>query len=490
MDIPYADQLERIIPTALRGSVSKTEGLAITVMGFPAPIGALARIERDSLPPLDAEVVGFEDNATILYPRGEVEGVRRGNPVTLIETSSWVRVGDRLLGRVIDAHGNVMDDGPSIALQHRVPVDAEPPKATQRKPIEEVISTGVRVIDGFMTCGQGQRLGIFAGSGVGKSTLMGMMARYTDAEVIVIGLIGERGRELNEFIKKDLGREGLKRSVVVAATSDQPALNRVRAAQTALSVAEYFRDQGKNVLLLMDSLTRFAMAQRQVGLAAGEPPTTRGYTPSVFEMLPKLVERAGCSPKGSITAFFTVLCEGDDENEPITDAVRGLIDGHVWLSRKIATKNHYPAVDMLASISRLMTAIASPEHQEAAGVLRSLLATYQENEDLILVGAYRKGTDPNTDVAVAMKEEFDNFLKQQVDKPSTFEETMQALLSLAGKATEMLNQIKQPQRKRAAQQQQQPAGQQLNQLGAPAQPSEPAPPAPSAPPNVPAPPGG
>ena len=328
------------MPTALCGTVVQTSGMTISAAGFPAPVGAMAEIQRDLGPAVAAEVIGFRDEHTLLYPLAEVQGVRRGNRVRLTRTSRWLRVGDALLGRVIDASGGPVDRKPQPALPDRATFDRRPPPPCERPRIDEPLATGVRAIDGMLTCGKGQRVGIFSGSGVGKSVLMGMMARYTAADVIVIALIGERGREVNEFIERDLGPEGLAKSVVVVATSNEPALLRVQAASTATAIAEHFRDQGKNVLLLMDSLTRFALAQREVGLAAGEPPTTRGYPPSVFALLPRLVERAGRSPQGSITAFYTVLVEADDPNEPISDAVRGLLDGHTWLSRGLASRGH------------------------------------------------------------------------------------------------------------------------------------------------------
>lgn len=422
------EQIEAVAPAALSGSVAGTVGMAISAAGFPAPVGALAEIQRESGSPLMAEVIGFRDRYTLLYPLSDVDGVRRGNRVRLARTARWLSVGDALLGRVIDAAGNVVDGKPAPALPGRAAFHRSPPHACARPRIDTPLSTGVRAIDGLMTCGCGQRMGIFAGSGVGKSTLMGMMARYTTADVNVIGLIGERGREVNEFIERDLGEEGLKRSVVVVATSNEPALMRVQAAATATAVAEYFRDQGKNVMLMMDSLTRFALAQREIGLAAGEPPTTRGYPPSVFAMLPKLVERAGRSPLGSITAFYTVLVDADDPNEPISDAVRGLLDGHTWLSRRMASRGHYPAIDVLESLSRLMSDIASPEHRRAAAAMRELLAVYREHEDLISIGAYRRGSNKLVDTAIDQQAEINRFLRQSVDQRSGCDDARDALV--------------------------------------------------------------
>jgi len=393
-------------------------------------VGALAEIHCQAGEPLLAEVIGFRDELTVLYPFSNLTGVRHGNRVRLVRTSRWLRVGEELLGRVIDAQGRTVDGKPQPALPDRIRFDGSPPHPCRRPRIDAALSTGVRAIDGLLTCGKGQRLGIFSGSGVGKSILMGMMARYTAADVIVIALIGERGREVNEFIQRDLGSEGLRKSVVVVATSNEPALVRVHAASAATAIAEYFRDQGKDVLLLMDSLTRFALAQREIGLAAGEPPTTRGFTPSVFALMPKLVERAGRSPRGSITAFYTVLVEADDPNEPISDAVRGLLDGHIWLSRKLATRGHYPAVDVLESLSRLMPEVTGDEHQEAAFLLRTLLAAQRDHEDLISIGAYHRGSNPAVDLAVEMQDAIGGYLRQRVEEGTTLEEAHNALIEL------------------------------------------------------------
>ena len=425
-----AQQLETILPTALEGSVARTVGMTVSVAGFPAPLGALAEIGRLAGEPLAAEVIGFRDDLTLLYPLGEPAGVRRGNRVRLVRTSRWLRVGDELLGRVIDAQGVAVDGKPQPALAHRAPFHGQPPSPCKRPRIDTPLTTGVRAIDGLLTCGQGQRMGIFSGSGVGKSVLLGMMARNTTADVIVIALVGERGREVNEFVERDLGPDGLAKSVVVVATSDEPALLRVHAASTATAIAEHFRDQGKNVLLLMDSLTRFALAQREIGLAAGEPPTTRGFPPSVFALLPRLVERAGQSPKGSITAFYAVLVEADDPNEPISDAVRGLLDGHIWLSRKLSSRAHYPAVDVLQSTSRLMSEVADDEHGQAAVLIRRLLATHDDHEDLISIGAYRRGGNPLLDVAIELQDPINEYLQQRVDGRSTFDQTHSALIQL------------------------------------------------------------
>jgi flagellum-specific ATP synthase len=427
----FTNQLDATMPFALTGSIVRTEGLAAAVAGFPAPVGALVEIDRQAGGPVEAEVIGFRERTTLIYPLGEMTGVRHGNRVRLSRTSRMIRVGPDLLGRVIDARGRVLDDLPLPHLPERMPLSQTPPPATSRPRIDTPLSTGVRAIDALLTCGLGQRIGIFSGSGVGKSVALGMMARYTSADVIVVGLIGERGREVNEFLERDLGPAGRARSVVVVATSDQPALMRVQAAMAATTVAEYFRDQGKNVLLIMDSVTRFALAQREIGLAAGEPPTTRGYPPSVYALLPKLVERAGRASRGSITAFYSVLVEGDDTNEPVSDAVRGLLDGHVILSRRLAAQAHYPAIDVLESISRLFADIVSPEQQQAAQTVRELLAAYREHEDLISIGAYRSGANPAVDAAIVMRDEINKFLRQAVADGSSVESACTQLMQLA-----------------------------------------------------------
>jgi flagellum-specific ATP synthase len=416
---------------SLCGSVMETVGMTVSVADFPAPVGAVVRIERDGDAVADGEVVGFRDGLTVVYLLSAPAGVRRGNRVRLARTSSFLRIGKSLLGRVIDSRGRCIDGRPDPLLTERVERDRLPPSPIERPRIREPLATGVQAIDAMLSCGRGQRLGIFAGSGVGKSVLLGMMSRGTNADVIVTGLIGERGREVNEFLERDLGTEGRARSVVVVSTSNEPALARVQAAATATAVAEYFRDQGKHVLLLMDSVTRFAMAQREIGLAAGEPPTTRGYPPSTFALLPRLVERAGQTAQGSITAFYTVLVEGDDENEPIADAVRGLLDGHVWLSRKLASRGHFPAIDVLASISRLMKDITTPEHRAAAQIVRQLISAYAEHEDLLSIGAYRRGTNRTVDTAIEMRDAIDVLLRQSVDQSCPFEKTAERLVGLA-----------------------------------------------------------
>ncbi len=426
----YLSQLEEIVPTALIGKVVGTQGTTAAVAGFPAPVGALVEIERQTGGSISGEVIGFRNNHTLVFPLGDISGLRHGSLVRLVQSSRFLRVGSSLLGRVVDARGQTIDGLPAPILIDRAPRDHRIPSAIARPRINTPLSTGVRAIDGLLTCGRGQRMGIFSGSGVGKSVLLGMMARYTSADVNVIALIGERGREVNEFLERDLGAAGRQKTVVVVATSDEPALLRVQAALTATVIAEYFRDQGKDVLLMMDSLTRFATAQREIGLAAGEPPTTRGYPPSVFAMLPRLVERAGRAQVGSITAFYSVLVEGDDTNEPISDAVRGLLDGHTILSRRAASRGHYPAIDVLESISRLMTDIIPPGHSLAARKLRELMAVYRENEDLIAIGAYRPGSNPKIDAAIAMRESIERYLRQAVDEPASVESARDELIQL------------------------------------------------------------
>lgn len=427
-------QLETIMPTRLEGRIARIVGMTAAAADFPAPVGAVVQVESQTGPPIAAEVIGFRDELTLLSLLESAGGVRHGNRVRLIKTSRWLRVGNELLGRVVDAHGKAIDGKPQPALAERISLDRKPIPAVERPRIDTPLSTGVRAIDGLLTCGKGQRMGVFAGSGVGKSVTLGMMSRYTSADVNVIALIGERGREVNEFIERDLGPQGLARSVVVVATSDEPALRRVQAAFAATAIAEFFRDQRKDVLLIMDSLTRLALAQREIGLAAGEPPTTRGFPPSVFAMMPKLLERAGRSVSGSITGFYSVLVEGDDPNEPIADTVRGLLDGHTWLSRKLAARGHYPAIDVLESISRLMTEITSPEHRQGAQIMRELLSAYREHEDLISIGAYRRGSNRSVDLAIDLQTEMNAFLRQQVAEQSSVELARDGLSQLQQKA--------------------------------------------------------
>lgn len=438
MDSKLPQHVEGAILAGLTGSVVQTIGLTAAVADFPAPIGSLVSIERPSSSSVEAQVVGFRDQKTLVMPLSSLEGVRHGSPVKLVRTTRTLRVGEGLLGRVVDARGRCIDGRPQPMLRERLPLEREAINPTHRPRIDTPLATGVRVIDGLLSCGRGQRLGVFAGSGVGKSVLMGMMGRYTDADVTVIALIGERGREVNEFIQRELGPEGLARSVVVVATSNEPALLRVQAAFAATTIAEYFQAAGKNVLLVMDSVTRFALAQREIGLSAGEPPTTRGFPPSTFAMMPKLVERAGLTSQGSITAFYSVLVEGDDENEPIADTMRGLLDGHVWLSRRLAERGHFPAIDVLRSISRLMNEISSPEQKQAAKTIRQLLSVLQENEDMLTIGAYRQGANRQLDVAVAMRGEIETLLQQRIEEASSLEATREALIQLAAKCSQLL----------------------------------------------------
>lgn len=430
-----AAHLDNAMLAGLTGSVVQTTGLTVAVAGLPAPVGAVVGIARQWGGEVEAEVIGFRDDRTLVMPLSDLDGIRRGSEVRLLRTARTLRMGPELLGRVVDARGQCIDGRPQPMLPERVSLQNAGVAATARPRIDATLGVGVRCIDAMLTCGRGQRLGIFAGSGVGKSVLMGMMARFTEADVTVIALIGERGREVNDFIERDLGADGLARSVVVVATSNEPALSRVQAAYAATAIAEYFRDCGKNVLLVMDSVTRFALAQREIGLAAGEPPTTRGFPPSTFALLPRLVERAGRTSKGSITAFYSVLVEGDDENEPIADTVRGLLDGHVWLSRRLAERGHYPAIDVLRSISRLANDLSSPEEKQARQTLRELLSAYAENEDLINIGAYRKGANRTLDCAVDMREELTRFLRQQVEEKAAIEEVRKELVALAAKCS-------------------------------------------------------
>lgn len=427
----YIDRVKKKELVEYSGKITKVTGLTIESAGPMASVGELCYIYPfNSEEPVLAEVVGFRDDKMLLMPFSELEGIGPGSSIVASGHSLRVNVGEELIGRVIDGLGNPMDGKGPLKTDKYYSVSNAPPNPLDRKNIDEVLPLGVKVIDGLLTCGKGQRVGIFAGSGVGKSTLMGMIARNAEADINVIGLIGERGREVNEFIENDLKKEGLERSVLVVATSDQPALVRMKAAMLTTSIAEYFRDQGKNVILLMDSLTRFAMAQREIGLAIGEPPVTRGYTPSVFAIFPKLLERAGASDKGTITGLYTVLVDGDDMNEPITDTVRGILDGHIVLDRKLANQNHYPAIDVLQSVSRVMSGIASKEQIAAAGKVKDLMATYKESEDLINIGAYTKGTNEKIDKAIETIDSINDFLKQNVSEQYGFDETVQILKSL------------------------------------------------------------
>ncbi len=420
LDNTYFDRL---------GKVSKVVGLTIESIGPDAKLNDLCEIIAEDGKRIMAEVVGFRDKSLLLMPFDSVEGVGVGCMVENTGKPLSIPVGDELLGHTIDGVGRI-DDGSILELTEEYPAEAAPPDPMDREIISEILPLGVKAVDGLITVGKGQRIGIFAGSGVGKSTLMGMFARNTKAEVNVIALIGERGREVREFVENDLGPEGMARSVVVVATSDKPALIRNKAAKTATSIAEYFRDQGKDVLLMMDSLTRFSMAQREIGLASGEPPVTRGYPPSVYSEMPRLLERAGNSDKGSITGLYTVLVDGDDFNEPITDTARSILDGHIMLDRRLAQKNHYPAIDVLQSISRVMSAIASREHKAAAGKMKNVLATYNEAEDLINIGAYKSGSNKNIDYAIEKIDKVNEFLMQETHTKYDFEDEIETLEGL------------------------------------------------------------
>jgi len=424
-------------PIARQGRVTQVVGLIVEAAGPAVEIGELLLIERPRVEGgpvgaghLLAEAVGFRDRRVLLMPLRGTSGLAPGTTVTATGRRLAVACGPGLLGRVLDGLGRPIDGkGPMVAQQWR-PAEAEPVPALQRRSIDEPLPVGVRAIDGLLTCGRGQRLGIFAGSGVGKSTLLGMLCRHTAAAVAVVALVGERGREVGEFLELDLGPEALRRSVVVVATSDQPPVTRLKAALVATTVAEYFRDQGLDVLLVMDSLTRYAQAMREVGLASGEPPTTRGYTPSVFAALPRLLERSGRGSRGSITGFYTVLVEGDDMNEPVADAARGLLDGHVVLSRRLAAKGQYPAIDVLQSTSRLADRLVDAEHLRAARRVRAILATYGQAEDLLDVGAYRPGTTPAIDLALRWIEPVTAFARQERDERAPWQQTRAALLLL------------------------------------------------------------
>lgn len=409
------------------GRVTQVVGLVIESDGPNARIGDLCHVLTEAPEPILAEVVGFRGDRTLLMPLGELSGVRAGCVVKSTGGCLQAPVGMSLLGRTLDGLGNPMDGLGAIQADRFMPVDAMAPNAMQRNMIEKSLPTGVRAIDGMLTLGEGQRMGIFAGSGVGKSTLLGMIARNCEADVNVIALVGERGREVREFLVNDLGEEGLARSVIVCATSEQPALVRIRAALTATAIAEGFRDQGKKVLLMMDSVTRFCMAQREVGLAVGEPPSTKGYTPSVFAMLPRLMERAGNSDKGSITALYTVLVEGDDTNEPIADAARSILDGHIVLSRRLTSRGHYPPIDVLESLSRVMPMVVGREQLEYARESRELLAAYDDVEDLVSIGAYKSGSRPIADRAIAKYPALNKFLRQDKAEGSTTEATLKSL---------------------------------------------------------------
>ncbi len=434
IDLQYAINKVKAVETIQAyGKVVEIIGLIIEADGPKSSIGDLCYIYKDDskTKKIMAEVVGYRANRILLMPLSSMEGIMAGAPVVNTGSDMKIKVSETMLGRVLDGLGEPIDGYGDIVPEKLYSTNAEFINPLMRKPIDEPLSLGIRAIDGFVTVGKGQRMGIFAGSGVGKSTTLGMMAKNTTADVNVIALIGERGREVREFIEKTLGPEGMKRSVVICATSEQPSLVKIKAGFVACAIAEFFRDKGKDVLFMLDSVTRIALAQREVGLAVGEPPATRGYTPSVFALMPKILERAGINEKGTITGLYTVLVEGDDFNEPISDTARSILDGHIVLSRDLAHKNHYPAIDVLESISRVMNSITTKEHKMAAGFIRNLLATYKKNEDLINIGAYAKGSDPLCDKAIALKDKIDNFLIQEVIDKASYDVTINELMQIS-----------------------------------------------------------
>lgn len=427
IDLSKYDSLYTKSYMDVKGKVTKIVGLTVESVGPDASVNDVCMISsRDGKITVKAEVIGFRDERLLLMPYEDITGIGVGSMVINLNEPLLVPVGTELLGKALDGLGNPLD-GSSLAVKEAYPVDAPAPDPLDRVLISEILPLGVKAVDGLLTLGKGQRIGIFAGSGVGKSTLLGMFARNTRADINVIALIGERGREVREFIERDLGEEGLRRSVLVIATSDKPALIRKKAAKTATAIAEYFRDQGKDVLLMMDSLTRFSMAQREIGLASGEPPVSRGYPPSVYSEMPKLLERAGNSATGSITGLYTVLVDGDDFNEPIADTARGILDGHIILSRSLAHKNHYPAIDILQSISRVMSSIADKEHKKAAGQMKMVMATYRDAEDLINIGAYKAGSSKSIDYAISKIDAVNAFLCQGTDEKVSLEDTLARL---------------------------------------------------------------
>jgi flagellar protein export ATPase FliI len=433
----YFEEINGACPVQVKGRVTEVIGLVVRAALPQAFMGELCLIYNPRLRvPVKAEVVGFQSGEVLLMPIGDLANIGPESEVVTTGSCLCVSVGESLLGRVLNGVGEPMDlesHGP-LACSQQYPIYAAPPDPLRRRRVIKPVGIGVRAIDGLLTCGEGQRIGLFAAAGVGKSTLLGMIARNTDAEVNVITLVGERGREVRDFLEHDLGPDGLKRSVIICATSNEPSLVRLKAAYVGTAIAEYFRDQGRKVMLMMDSVTRFARAQREVGLACGEPPARAGYTPSVFSQLPKLLERAGNSDKGSITAFYTVLVAGDDMNEPVADEVRSILDGHIILSRELAGQGHYPAIDILQSVSRVMSAVAEPAHRQAAARLREVLATYEKNKDLILIGAYEKGSDARVDYAVRMVDKINGFLRQETNGRMAFAEAIATLKQMFAQA--------------------------------------------------------
>ncbi len=428
----YVKEIEALSPIRMHGRVTRVVGLVMEGVGPGVSVGELCLVfPKDGGDPIQAEVVGFSEDKILLMPLGDVRGIGPGSRIVARKSSALVRVGGGLLGRTIDGLGHPIDGLGPVEVEREYPLYRNPINPLHRERITKPLNVGIKAINGLLTIGRGQRVGIFAGSGVGKSVLMGMMARNTEADVNVIALVGERGREVKEFVEKDLGEEGLKRSVLVVATSDQPPLIRMRAAFMATAIAEYFRDHGSDVLLMMDSITRFATAQREVGLAVGEPPTTKGYPPSVFALLPRLLERAGTSQgRGTITGFYTILVEGDDVNDPVADAVRAILDGHIVLSRELAEQGHYPAIDVLSSVSRVMIDVVTPQHMSIATKVKSTIATYRKAYDLISIGAYKEGSDPKVDHAIKVIDRINNFLTQNIDERVDYDDCLQTLYSL------------------------------------------------------------
>jgi len=436
---PYREMLETAQPVGIAGQVSAVRGLTVSVADFPAPVGAACRIVRGTRA-VEARVIGFVNEEALVMPLGSIAGIARGDRVLCTCSEPTVCVGERMLGRVLDGLGRPVDRLGPLHVETRLPIWPEAASPMQRRRVTQPLGTGIRAIDAMLTVGRGQRMGIFSGPGVGKSILLGMIARYTAADVIVISLIGERGREVHDFLERDLGDEGLRRSVVVVSTGNQPPLVRVQAGAVATTIAEFFRDRGAHVLLLMDSLTRLAMAQRQIGLAAGEPPATKGYTPSVFNLLPELLERSGNTSGGSITGFYNVLVEGDDLSDPLSDAVRSVTDGHIWLSRDLAARGHYPAVDCLHSVSRAMLDVTDDRHRAAARELRRLMAVYRDIEDMLTIGAYKLGANADCDLAIRAEPHISEFLTQGIEQSSSLERTRNGLIELHERIQAMRNQ--------------------------------------------------
>jgi flagellum-specific ATP synthase len=435
------DLLERVELLRVTGRIRAITGLTVLARDLPVAVGSMCAIATRHGAPIPAQVVGFRDRDTVLMPLADVAGVAPGDAVSNAASLQHVAVGRQMIGRVLDGLGEPLDGKGPFAVEAHYPVMASAPAALTRERIDRPLGTGIRALDALHALGKGQRMGIFAGTGVGKSVLLGMLARNATADVNVVALVGERGREVKDFIERDLGDDGLAKTIMVVSTSDRSPVERVRAAFVATAIAEYFRDQGADVMLMMDSTTRMAMAQRQIGLAAGEPPATKGYTPSVFALLPQLLERAGRTARGSITGLYTVLVEGDDINEPVADAVRGTLDGHVWLARKLANRGHYPAIATLESISRVMPDIVEESQLDAARAVRKVLATWEDIEDLVNIGAYAAGANVEYDIAVRMKPKLDVFLQQGMHEPAPTAETVSALEALAEEIEKLRKQL-------------------------------------------------